>query len=148
MDTSKPLIIRGAIAADDRGQVAFVNDFHFENVKRFYMVSNYHSGMVRAWHAHRHEAKYVSVVLGAAIVGAVKIDNWETPSKDADVTRLVLSATNPSILYIPAGYANGFMSLTEDTRIIFYSTSTLEDSLKDDIRYDARYWDIWSIVER
>ena len=60
----------------------------------------------------------------------------------------MLSAHKPSVLYIPAGYANGFMSLTSDLKLMFFSTSTLEQSQGDDFRYDARYWDIWQVVER
>jgi dTDP-4-dehydrorhamnose 3,5-epimerase len=141
-------LINGGLAVDDRGQVSFVNDFDFKDVKRFYMVSNHSAGFVRAWHAHKKEAKYVLVVKGAAVVGAVEIDDWDKPSKDAEVKRFVLSEKKPTVLYIPAGHANGFMSLTKDAQLMFFSTSTLEESLGDDIRYDARYWDIWSVEER
>jgi dTDP-4-dehydrorhamnose 3,5-epimerase len=143
-----PRIIEGELVTDDRGDVCFVNDFHFEGVKRFYLVSNHKVGFVRAWHAHRREAKYATVVQGAAIVATVLIDDWEQPSKDAKVHRFTLSAQKPSVLYIPPGYANGFMSLTPDCKIMFLSTSTLEESLRDDVRYDARYWDVWQVVER
>lgn len=147
-DLEVPRLIEGGLAVDDRGQVAFVNDFHFEGVKRFYMVSNHKSGFIRAWHAHKHEAKYVLAVQGAAIIGTVAIDNWENPSKDTQIHRYVLSAKKPAVLYIPAGYANGFMSLTADTQLMFFSTSTVEESRNDDIRYDSRYWDIWHVIER
>jgi len=148
MDQEKPVVLPGGLAVDDRGEVGFVNDFAFEGVKRFYTVKNHQQGFVRAWHAHRNEGKYVTVVEGAALIGAVAIDNWESPSKDAEVSRFVLTARKPSVVFIPAGYANGFMSLTEDARLMFFSTSTLEDSLGDDVRYDARYWDIWAVEER
>jgi dTDP-4-dehydrorhamnose 3,5-epimerase-like enzyme len=143
-----PYMIEGASGVDDRGEVAFVNDFHFEEVKRFYIVSNHRAGFVRAWHAHRREAKYVTTVQGAAIVAAVAIDNWEHPSKDVQIYRYVLSAQKPGVLYIPAGYANGFMSLTADAKLMFFSTSTVEESRGDDVRYDARYWDAWQVIER
>jgi dTDP-4-dehydrorhamnose 3,5-epimerase-like enzyme len=145
---SEPYIINGGLAVDGRGEIAFVNDFHFEAVKRFYMVSNHRHGFVRAWHAHKKEAKYVHAVAGAALVGAIRIDDWEKPSVDLPVGRYVLSSKKAQILYIPSGYANGFMSLTSDLKLIFYSTATLEESADDDIRYDARYWDIWNVVER
>ena len=144
----EPHLIDGGLAVDDRGQVSFVNGFDFSDVKRFYMVSNHKAGFVRAWHAHKKEAKYVLVVKGAAIIGAVAVDDWDNPSKDAKVNRYVLSEKKPTVLYIPAGYANGFMSLTKDAQLVFFSTSTLDESLGDDIRYDARYWDIWSAEER
>lgn len=143
-----PQLIEGGLAVDDRGEVGFINGFNFDKVKRFYWVSNHRLGFVRAWHAHKKEAKYVSVVQGAALVGAVKIDNWENPSKDSKVCRYILSDRKPSVLYIPAGYANGFMSLTPDSKLIFFSTSSLEETQGDDIRYDARYWDPWQIIER
>lgn len=145
---NQPNLISGGLAVDDRGEVRFVNDFNFGGVKRFYAVKNHKQGFVRAWHAHQRESKYIMVLEGATIVGAVKIDNWENPSKDLKVHRFILSANNPAVLFIPAGYANGFMSLTPDTHLLFFSTSSLTESQGDDIRYDARYWDIWQVVER
>lgn len=141
-------LFNGGLAVDDRGQVSFVNDFNFENVKRFYIVSNHKQGFIRAWHGHKNESKYLSVISGTALIGAVKIDNWEKPSKDLKPDRFVLTEKKPQVLYIPKGYANGFKTLTADTRIIFYSTSNLEESLNDDFRFDSRYWDIWEIIER
>ena len=144
----KPKIIDGGISIDDRGQVVFVNDFDLKDVKRFYTVRNHAAGFVRAWHAHKKEAKYVMVVKGAALFGVVAIDNWKKPAKKAKVARYVLSAESPKMLYIPPGHANGFMSLTTDTQLIFYSTLTLDESLNDDFRYDSRYWDIWKVEEK
>ena len=144
----EPQVLNGGLAVDDRGEVGFVNGFDFAGVKRFYTVRNHRRGFVRAWHAHRHEAKYVTAVSGAALVGAVAVDDWNKPSKSQPVVRHVIAAAQPRVLFIPAGYANGFMSLTDDTRLIFFSTSSLEESKGDDIRYDARHWDIWTIEER
>ena len=144
----KPVLMQGGLAADDRGELGFVNDFAFAGVKRFYTVANHRQGFVRAWHAHRREAKYVIAVTGAAVLGAVQIDDWDKPSRKLVPERFVLSAHKPAVLYIPAGYANGFMSLTADLKLMFFSTSSLEESHGDDIRYDARYWDIWNVVER
>ena len=145
---SEPVLYTGDVAVDDRGELMFVNEFDFAGVKRFYTVRNHRAGFVRAWHAHRREAKYVTVVTGAALVGAVAIDDWDAPSRDAPVKRFVLAAHRPRVLYVPAGYANGFMSLTADAHVVFFSTSTIEDSLTDDVRYDARHWDIWTVEER
>lgn len=143
-----PVLIPGGLAVDDRGAVGFANDFNFDQVRRFYTVANHRSGFVRAWHAHRNEAKYVTVVKGSAVIGAVLVDDWDHPSKDTPVNRFVLSEHKPSVLFIPKGYANGFMSLTDDTKLMFFSTSALADSLNDDIRYDSRHWDIWHVAER
>ena len=147
---NEPHLIIGDIAFDDRGCVSFVNDFSFKNIKRFYMVENYQQNFVRAWHAHKNERKYVLVTKGAAIVAAVEIDNWKKPSKDKKIHKFILSESKPTIVFIPSGYANGFKSLTKDMKIIFFSTSTLEESKDDDFRYNVDYFgsEVWKIIER
>jgi dTDP-4-dehydrorhamnose 3,5-epimerase len=142
-------LIAGASHVDDRGVVSFVNDFDFARVKRFYTVENHMAGLVRAWHAHRLEEKYAHVVQGVALVAAVRIDNWDDPPVPEKIDRFVLSAQKPAILHIPPGYANGFKSLTPDMKIMFFSTSTVEDSLKDDVRWPPdRFGDVWKVMER
>lgn len=146
----KPILIEGGLAIDDRGSLAFVNDFTFSAIKRFYVVENFSSEVIRAFHGHLKEEKYVFVVSGSAIVAAVEIDDIQKPSKDKEVQRFVLSAKKPVILYIPAGYANGFKILEEGTKIIFFSTSSLEESKGDDYRFPYDYWgeNIWKIENR
>jgi dTDP-4-dehydrorhamnose 3,5-epimerase len=140
----EPKIINGGIATDDRGSVRFVNEFNFEGVKRFYQIQNHKAGFIRAWHGHHEEGKYVYVAKGTVIIGAVPIDMMI--KKNIDQTKIfktILSSNNPKILFIPAGYANGFKSLEEGTIIQFFSTSTLEESLGDDIRFDYDIVNIW-----
>ncbi|MBI5134661.1 dTDP-4-dehydrorhamnose 3,5-epimerase family protein [Candidatus Uhrbacteria bacterium] len=144
----EPRLIEGGIGVDDRGEVGFVNNFDFAGVKRFYTIRNHKQGFVRAWHAHRNAGKYVLVVSGSAIIGAVGIDNWERPDKNARVHRFIVSAHKPAVVWIPPGYANGAMSLASDTVIMYFATDTLDQTKNDDVRYDARYWDIWNVEER
>lgn len=148
LEPALPRLIEGAKVVDERGSVSFVNGFDFAGVRRFYVVTNHRQGFVRAWHAHRHEAKYVTVLSGAAVVAAVAIDDWQHPSPTAVVHRFVLSSDRPVVLYIPPGHANGFMSLTADARLAFFSTVSVEESRADDVRFDARYWDAWTVEER
>lgn len=144
----EPKLIEGNLFVDDRGEVGFVNDFNFANVKRFYTVTNHRRGFVRAWHGHKHEAKYVTVVRGALLICCVAIDDWEHPSRELPILRFILSEKKPSVLHIPGGYAHGFMSLTDDAKAIFFSTATLQESRSDDFRFEARTWDVWSVEER
>lgn len=134
--TSKVTKIKGGLFADDRGFLRFVNDFSFKDVKRFYQVENHEKGFIRAWHGHEHEGKYVYVSKGSALVGAVNLETEE-------VSKFTLTSQLPTILHIPPGFANGFMTLEEDTIIMFFSTSTLEESSGDDIRFDYDKWNIW-----
>ena len=140
----EPKLINGGVATDDRGSVRFVNEFNFEGVKRFYQVQNHRVGFIRAWHGHHKEGKYVYVSKGSALVGAVPINMMIDQKIDqSKVFKTVLSSNNPKVLFIPAGYANGFKSLEEGTIIQFFSTSTLEESLGDDIRFDYNLVNIW-----
>jgi|TARA_Y100000310_G_C20657206_1_gene802605 dTDP-4-dehydrorhamnose 3,5-epimerase len=133
--------MKGDISVDDRGRVSYINDFDFKDVKRFYMVENHEKGFIRAWHGHKNEGKYVYVVSGTALVGVVNL-------KSESIYRYVFSADKPTILYVPPNHANGFMTLTDDAKLLFFSTSTLEDSLGDDIRFNWDKWDIWEIERR
>ncbi len=143
-----PKILKGGVAVDDRGDVGFVNEFDFAGVKRFYTVANHRSGFVRAWHGHRNEAKYATSVRGSFLLCCIEIDDWDNPSSDLPINRFVLSEKSPSVLYVPPGYVNGFMSLTDNAKLLFFSTSGLDESVNDDIRFPARQWDPWSVEER
>jgi hypothetical protein len=143
-----PELIPGGCSADDRGRVYFANDLDLSGFRRLYFVENFARGTVRAWHAHRHERKWVMAVSGAALACCVEIDDWENPSPDAEVHRFTLDAANPSVLAVPAGYANGAMSLTENAKLLYFSDAGLDQSLGDDVRFPARHWDPWQIEER
>lgn len=129
-------VIKGDISVDDRGFVRYVNDFDFSRVKRFYQVSNHEKNFIRAWHGHKKEQKYVYVSKGSIKLGLVNLDSER-------VSVFYLSDKKPQIIYIPENFANGFMTLEEDTDVIFYSSSTLEESLSDDYRFSFDKWNIW-----
>ena len=151
MQNHFPKIINGGLATDDRGTLKFVNDFDFHGVKRFYQVENHARGFIRAWHGHRKEGKYVYIAKGVALVGVVNLPCEDDPDYKIilpNVEKFVLSSEAPRILWIPPGYANGFMTLTDDAVLQFFSTSTLEESLDDDVRFPYNKWNIWEIEKR
>ena len=144
----KITLIEGAVSIDDRGELLFSNAFDMSEVRRFYMVSNHEPRFIRAWHAHKREGKFVLALSGAAIVAGVRIDNWTSPDKNTQIDRYILSEKKPGVLAIPPGYANGFMTLLPGTKLLFFSTATLDESKGDDYRYDAYYWNPWEIIPR
>ena len=146
--SDEPELIHGGMSTDDRGRVFFANDLDLRTCRRMYFVENFSVGTVRAWHAHRHERKWVMAVSGAALACCVKVDDWESPSADSLVHRYVLDSNLNSILVVPKGYANGAMSLAPQTKLLYLSDAALEASLEDDIRFPARHWDPWQVAER
>ena len=141
----KTITYPGNIYTDARGQVGFVNDFNFKEVKRFYQIENANTDIIRAFHGHKKEAKYVYVALGSILLYTVYVDNFKNPSKKAVVEKHILTDKNPQVIYIPPHFANGFKALEKDTKVIYYSTRSLKASKADDYRIPYDYWgiDIW-----
>ena len=73
---------------------------------------------------------------GSALVGIVNLETEE-------INKFTLSSQSPSILYVPPNHANGFKTLEDDTILMFFSTSTMEETKGDDYRFDWDKWDIW-----
>jgi dTDP-4-dehydrorhamnose 3,5-epimerase len=128
-------LVRGDLAVDDRGIVSFVNDFRFEKIKRFYVIENHDMQRLRGWKGHRKEAKYFFAVCGTVIVAAVNLETNE-------INQVVLSSRKPAVLHVPPGHANGIKMMTDDAKLIVFSTLSLEESLKDEIRFPSEQWQI------
>lgn len=145
MDNS-PKILDGACAIDDRGILTYVNTVPFEKVCRMYTVENFSLNTVRAFHGHKIEEKFIFVISGSAIIvlAEMKDKNLEKPQ------RYILSARNPQLLYVPAGYVNGFRMLESGTKILFFSTTTVEQTATDDYRFTPDYFGfgIWETKSR
>src|SRR6478609_6634482 len=119
-ENKSPQLIKGGIYTDHRGQISFVNDMKFKTIERFYIISNSTENPLRAWQGHKLDNKYFYCIQGAVKVHFVKIDNWESPSKDLKVESVVLRVSQSNILYIPEGYANAIESLEGGSKLISF----------------------------
>jgi len=135
-------LIQGNIHKDHRGIVRFVNDFHFENIKRFYTITHPDTSTIRAWQGHKLESKYFYVTKGSFLINWIEIDNWVQPSKDLKINAHTLSDTQSEILTIPPGYVNGFKALEPDSTMVVFSDMSLEESKNDDYRFPIDYWEM------
>ena len=134
------MIIKGNIHIDQRGIVKFVNDFHFENVRRFYTITHPDTTTIRAWQGHKLETKYFYVTKGSFLINWINIDNWEHPSKELKINTHTLTDTQSEILIIPHGHVNGFKALEPDSTLMVFSDMSLEESKEDDFRFPQDYW--------
>jgi dTDP-4-dehydrorhamnose 3,5-epimerase len=144
----EPQLIKGNRVFDNRGSVRFCNDINFKDIKRFYTVHNYNKNFIRAWHGHLKEEKYIGCIRGTFQISAVKIDNVKKPNKKNKIFSFFLNQSDNNFIHIPKEYANGSMSLEKDSELLIFSTSSLKESLNDDIRYKADYWNPWNIIQR
>ena len=141
MKNNIPKLFKGGISTDKRGSVSFNNNLKFEKkIKRFYLVENFKKNFARAWHGHKIEEKFILCIKGRAKVSAVKINNFTNPSKKFKPFHFILDSKIPNVVHVPAGYANGSKSLSKDMKLLIFSTSTLNQSLKDDFRFSEKYW--------
>ncbi len=155
----EPKLYVGGVAVDERGILGFNNELDLSDVKRFYTISNHTDGFTRAWHGHKKEGKYFMVLSGIAIIVALPLHfgdqklgtkGWIAPYTGEKHFKQAMAPTN-NVFYIPPGYANGFKLLTSDTKIIVFSTSTLEASKKDDYRYEfdkQKHSELFEAVEK
>ncbi len=133
-------IIQGNLFCDVRGYVTFINDLDLSPYKRFYMIRNHNEGFIRAWHGHEHESKAVICLQGAALIGIVSLT-------EGNPQTTVLTAASPKAVIIPAGHANGAMSLSDDCILMYYSDKTIEEAKLDDLRFPWDHWgyDTWKV---
>lgn len=144
----EPSLIKSERLFDNRGSLSFSNSFAFLDIKRFYIVHNYDKKFIRAWHGHLKEKKFITCIQGTFQVSCVRIDKIKNPSKKNKIFTWYLNSGTQNIISIPEGYANGSMSLEDNSKLLIFSTSKIEDSLKDDYRFPARYWNPWDILDR
>lgn len=138
----KPKVIQGGRFEDQRGSIAFVNDFNFSNIERFYIISNSQENPVRSWQGHKLDEKNFYCLSGSFKIHFVQIDDWENPSKDLTIETVLVSELDSKIVHIPAGYANAVESLEENSKLISFSTLPLSNVNEDDVRYPSDYWPV------
>ena len=139
----QPTIIKGGTFSDERGQIRFVNDFHFNDVKRFYFIKHPNTDFIRAWQGHQFEKKYFYSISGSFVLACVKIDDFKNPSINLVPEYHILSSATSEIISIPKGYANGLKALEPNSELLVFSDLNLEESLIENIRFPADWWMDW-----
>jgi dTDP-4-dehydrorhamnose 3,5-epimerase len=133
-------LINGNAHSDHRGSVRFVNDFDFENVVRFYVISHPDTSVIRAWQGHQKETKYFFVVKGSFRLCWIKIENWDIPCRESPIESMILNDQKIEIFVLNPGFVNGFQALEADSILMVYSDKTLEESKEDDFRWPPEYF--------
>jgi len=141
--TNTPKLIEGGLHVDERGSVAFVNNFDLQSTKRFYSITHPDTSVIRAWQGHKKESKWFFCSKGAFLVLLVKIDDWEKPSIDLKVMSFQLFQNKPQVLFVPPGYANGFRAVEPSSTLFVFSDKNLSASKDDDYRFDKNLWYKW-----
>lgn len=136
-------VIQGEIFKDERGQISSLNEFHFEDVRRTYIIHHPDASVVRGWHAHQQERKWFYCIKGAFSVALVKIDDWDNPSPTLQAEVFHLTESDSKIVCVPGGYANCLKAQENGSIMQVFSDKTLPEALGDSWRYDKALWVDW-----
>lgn len=144
-----PCAVEYKVFSDDRGIFAPILDDletlkkEIGQIQRIYYVVNHAKGTIRGFHYHEKEWKFFVIVEGAAKFVTIN------PKKQKDVSIFTSSSRKNNLIIIPPKYANGWMSLENNTILVCASNLSTKESLKDDKRFDPFKWgDFWSTKPR
>lgn len=140
-------VIQGEIFKDARGQISSLNEFHFEGVRRCYIIHHPDESVVRGWHAHQNERKWFYCMKGSFTLALVKIDRWDHPSPDLPAEIFNLSEDDSKLICVPAGYANCLKAHAPGSIMEVFSDKILSEALLDSWRYDKEMWVDWSLYK-
>jgi len=137
---NKAKIIQGGSFEDHRGRMVFANDFDMSYVKRFYITTPSENHTERAWQGHKIEHKWFLCIKGSFEVKLIKPNDWVNPELGLKSESFKLSEKDISVLHIPGGYINGFKSMVPGSKMMIYSSLSLEESKADDHRFPIDQW--------
>jgi len=140
----KTIEIEGSTFSDTRGKMKFFNTFDMTQIVRFYEISPASKEIIRGWQGHYKEKKWFYCHTGGFVINTVNITAKDTSINNRIPQRFVLKENSPVILEVPERSATAFKSLEDGSKLMVFSNFTLEESMKDDIRFPLETWNaLW-----
>jgi len=133
--------IQGGIAQDERGAIRFVNEFDMSLVKRFYIIRNADTELIRGWRGHKIEQRWFYVLSGGFSLDLVKIDNWAKPEKLLPIQNIILKVSDMKVLNVPNGYATAFKALEQNSELLVFADYPLAHAPEDDYTWALNYFE-------
>jgi dTDP-4-dehydrorhamnose 3,5-epimerase len=143
LDIPDVILIEPKVFPDDRGffcESFKASDFEKVNLPAHFVQDNFSfskKGVIRGLHyqkAPKAQGKLVSVLKGGVWDVAVDIRR-ESPTFLKWVA-VELNDRNHVMLYIPPGFAHGFISLTEDVHLLYKCTNEYDPQADAGIRWN------------
>lgn len=135
---------------DDRGyliEIIRATDPHFTKFGQVYLVGNFATGTIRAF--HKHEALWDWFFISHGSAKFVLVDDREdSPTyKEQDV--YVVSSRNPGLIVVPPGVYHGWLSLEDDTQMISTASEVYNREEPDEVRIAPdSFGDVWTVKGR
>jgi len=138
----KPEVLRGFRHEDARGLLIFNNNLDLSQFKRLYVIENSLEQPFRGWHGHEFESKIFVTIAGRIRFGAVRVRDWANPDPLEKPVTSELDSSAVDAFFVPGGYANAILSLDPESKALILSSSSLSESLGDDYRIQAAFWNL------
>lgn len=135
-----PELLHSESFSDERGRITFNNNFAMDHVKRCFSIVPTNEYVRRPWHGHKIEENWFQATKGSFLILIVAPDNWDNPSFDLKPQEYVLTDKNREVLHIPGGHVTQIKALQADSELLVFSDFSLEQSLKDDYRFNSELW--------
>ena len=136
----KPKMINGDCFEDDRGSLYYNNSFDVTVIKRVYIIKNKDNFIIRGWQGHKIEQRWFSAITGSFRIKLIRIDNWESPSKDLPVILHKINADRLDVLHVPKGYVTSIQAISEKAKLLVMADFLLGET-KDEYRYPINYFE-------
>jgi dTDP-4-dehydrorhamnose 3,5-epimerase len=143
LEISDVILVVPGIFNDERGffMESYKESDFINNGLNHKFVQDNHSlskkGVLRGLHYQKNpraQGKLVRVINGSVLDVAVDIRR-NSPTFRKWIA-IELSEENNKMLYIPAGFAHGFLSLTDDVHLLYKCTNEYDHELDSGIRWD------------
>ena len=132
-------IIPGGNHKDNRGTITFNNDFDASAIKRIYTIQNENTSIIRAWQGHKIEKRWFSAIKGSFEIKLIKIENWENPDKNSEVSTIILNDKNLDTLCVPNGYISSIQALEENSKLLAMSDYQLGE-INDECKFEPNFF--------
>ncbi len=143
LDIPEIILIEPTVFPDSRGYFAEtykMTDFKMNGIEHDFVQDNHSkskAGVLRGLHYQANpkaQGKLVRVIAGSIFDVAIDI-RQNSPTYGKWVSR-VLSADNHNMLWIPAGFAHGVLTLEDNTQLIYKVTEQYSPEHDRCIRFD------------
>jgi len=131
------------VISDERGRLMEIlrnDDDVFTKFGQVYMTTAY-PGVVKAWHYHKHQTDYMTVVKG--MMEIVLYDNRDGSKTKGEINRFFAGEHNPLLVVIPEMVYHGFKCISETEAIVVNTpTAVYNYEQPDEYRVDPHKNDI------
>lgn len=139
MTNNQSPITTGNRHQDERGIITFNNEFDASKIKRIYTIENHSTEFIRGWQGHKIEQRWFACMKGKFEISVVKVDDFEHPSRDLEISKFIVNDNQLDYLHIPSGCITAIKSLESESKLLVLADFALGE-IQDEYRFPIDYF--------